>query len=84
MESYRPGGLIGGDIEAQRAALHSRVRDSGLYLNEIEEFDVAVQAYSQIAGRLGIAEDAGSLTTPSRGTWYVTSAWKMAALLCSR
>jgi hypothetical protein len=64
MESHAPGELTGYDIEAQRAALRSRVEQSGLYLNEIEEFDAAVQAYDQIAGRLRIVEDIGNLTTP--------------------
>ena len=64
MEFRAPRGLIGDDIEAQRIALRGRVEQSGLYLNEIDEFDAAVQAYSHIAGRVGIAEDIRNLTTP--------------------
>lgn len=56
--------LIGDDIEAQRIALRRRVEESGLYLNEIDEFDVAVKAYGQIAHRLGVVQDMGNLTTP--------------------
>jgi hypothetical protein len=56
--------LIGDDIEAQRIALRRRVKESGLYLNEIEEFDVAVMAYGQIAHRLGVVQDIRNLATP--------------------
>jgi hypothetical protein len=59
-----PHALMGKDIEAQRIALCNRVNDSGLYLNEIEEFDVAVKAYGEISHRLGIVEDIRNLTTP--------------------
>ncbi len=60
-------GRVGSEIDAQRIALHRRVKWSGLYLNEIEEFEVAVHAYAQIAERLGIVEDLASLaTTESR------------------
>ena len=56
--------LIGDEIEAQRIALACRVKESGLYLDEIEEFEVAVKAYGQIAHRLGVVEDIRNLTTP--------------------
>jgi Phosphotransferase enzyme family len=56
--------LIGDDIEAQRIALCRRIEESGLYQNEIEEFDVAVKAYGQIARRLGIVQDIRNITTP--------------------
>ena len=59
-----PRALMREDIEAQRIALCSRIKDSGLYLNEIEEFDVAVKAYAEMANRLGIVEDIRNLTTP--------------------
>jgi hypothetical protein len=52
------------DIEAQRMALLRRVKQSGLYLNEIEEFDVAVQAYYQIVSGLGVEQDIRSMATP--------------------
>lgn len=57
-------GRVEEDIEAQRTALCRRVNESGLYLNEIEEFDMAVQAYGQVISKLGIVEDIRSLTTP--------------------
>lgn len=57
-------GILRDDIVAQRIALCRRVKESGLYLNEIEEFDVAVKAYGQIADRLGVVEDIFNLTTP--------------------
>ena len=64
MTFHPPHALMGEDIEAQRIALCDRVKDSGLYLNEVEEFDVAVKAYNEIAHRLSIAEDIRNLTTP--------------------
>ena len=50
-------------IATQRRALRARVEESGLYLNEIEEFEVAVDAYAQVLGRLNIDDDLGSLAT---------------------
>lgn len=64
MTFHPPQVLIGEDIAAQRIALCRRIKDSGLYLNEVEEFDVAVKAYGEIADRLGIVEDIRNLTTP--------------------
>ena len=64
MISHLPQAPYREDIEAQRIALCRRVKESGLYLNEVEEFDVAVKAYGEIAHRLGVVEDVGNLTTP--------------------
>ncbi len=51
------------DLDEQFRALSARVRASGLYLHEIEEFEVARQAYADVAGRAGVTEDLGSLAT---------------------
>jgi hypothetical protein len=52
------------DLAAQSAALDRRVADSGLYTHEPAEFRVAVAAYGVLWDRLGIREDAGTVTTP--------------------
>jgi hypothetical protein len=51
------------DLARQLDALAQRVAASGLYTHEPAEFRMAVRAYGVLWDRLGVAEDAGSLTT---------------------
>lgn len=51
------------DLFMQQSALQRRVRSSGLYLHEVEEFPIALAAYDELWETLGIDEDLGSLTT---------------------
>jgi len=51
------------DLARQAAALGERVRASGLYTHEVDEFEVARQVHRRVAPELGLA-DLGSLTTP--------------------
>ena len=51
------------EIQAQKIALESRVKQSGLYAREVAEFEIAWKAYRDLHGRIGIEDDFGSLTT---------------------
>ncbi len=51
-------------IEAQDQALRSRVEASGMYLHEVAEFALVKAAYVEVADRMGVVQDLGSLTTP--------------------
>ena len=51
------------EIQAQKIALESRVKQSGLYAHEVAEFEIAWKAYRDLHGRIGIEDDFGSLTT---------------------
>ena len=51
-------------LDLQADLLAERVRHSGMYLHEPQEFDVARRIYPVLAERLGVVEDLGTLTTP--------------------
>ena len=51
------------DLARQEAALTDRIRRSGLYTHEVQEFGVARQVHRRVALELGLT-DLGTLTTP--------------------
>lgn len=51
-------------VEAQGHALSNRVKASGMYTHELEEFEFVKASYPEVAQGVGIVLDIRSLTTP--------------------
>lgn len=51
-------------VRAQREALSARVLASGMYLHEVEEFELLTRVIGHVARLARVEQDLGSLTTP--------------------